>query len=128
LLGRWRRSGHHSQPPPLHALGAPLARTARAVARRHGAGGDRTIGSPGGGMIRTALDRVGIVMMSAVGDAVHVLPVLNALKRHSPSTRTTWVLQPGPATLVRGHPAVDDIVLFDRSRGLHAFTDVRHAL
>jgi heptosyltransferase I len=74
------------------------------------------------------LDRVGIVMMSAVGDAVHVLPVLHALSRHSPESRITWVLQPGPATLVRGHPHVDDIVLFDRSRGWHAFADVRRAL
>jgi len=48
-----------------------------------------------------ALDRVGIVMMSAVGDAVHVLPVITALKRHHPTTRITWVLQPGPASLVR---------------------------
>jgi heptosyltransferase I len=71
------------------------------------------------------LDRVGIVMMSAVGDAVHVLPVLAALKRHAPESRITWVLQPGPASLVRGHPHVDDIVLFDRSKGWHAFTDVR---
>ena len=73
-------------------------------------------------------DRIGIVMMSAVGDAVHVLPVLNALKRHAPSSRITWVLQPGPATLVRGHPHVDEIVEFDRSRGLRAFTDVRREL
>ncbi|HEU4631702.1 MAG TPA: glycosyltransferase family 9 protein [Gemmatimonadaceae bacterium] len=79
-------------------------------------------------MIRAALDRVGIVMMSAVGDAVHVLPVITALKRHRPSSHITWVLQPGPATLVRGHPDVDEIVLFDRSRGLRAFTDVRHEL
>ena len=63
-----------------------------------------------------SLDRICIVMMSAVGDAVHVLPVINALKRQRPGCRITWVLQPGPATLVRGHPAVDDIVLFDRSR------------
>ena len=74
------------------------------------------------------LDRVCIVMMSAVGDAVHVLPVINALKRHRPSTHITWVLQPGPATLVRGHPSVDDIVLFDRSKGLRAFLEVRDAL
>jgi len=26
--------------------------------------------------------RIGIVMMSAIGDAVHVLPVVTALKRH----------------------------------------------
>ncbi|MEP7347927.1 MAG: glycosyltransferase family 9 protein, partial [Gemmatimonadaceae bacterium] len=79
-------------------------------------------------MIETPLDRVGIVMMSAVGDAVHVLPVINALKRHRPECRITWVLQPGPATLVRGHPSVDDIVLFDRSQGWRAFMNVRREL
>lgn len=74
------------------------------------------------------MDHVGIVMMSAVGDAVHVLPVLDALKRHRPGMRITWVLQPGPATLVRGHRHVDEIVEFDRSRGWRAFVDVRRAL
>ena len=79
-------------------------------------------------MMHPRLDRVGIVMMSAVGDAVHVLPVLNALKRHSPTTHVTWVLQPGPAALVRGHQHVDDIVLFDRAKGWRAFTEVRQTL
>ena len=71
-----------------------------------------------------APDNVCIVMMSAVGDAVHVLPVINALKRANPGTRITWVLQPGPAALVRGHRSVDEIVVFDRARGLAAFGDV----
>ena len=75
-----------------------------------------------------SLDRVCIVMMSAVGDAVHVLPVINAIKRHRPSSHITWVLQPGPAMLVRGHRSVDEIILFDRSRGLRAFTDIRREL
>lgn len=79
-------------------------------------------------MIDARLDNIGIVMMSAVGDAVHVLPVLNALKRHAPRSRVTWVLQPGPASLVRGHEHVDEIVLFDRSKGWRAFTDVRREL
>ena len=79
-------------------------------------------------LIDAKLDRIGIVMMSAVGDAVHVLPVLNALKQHAPRSRLTWVLQPGPATLVRGHRNLDEIVLFDRSKGWHAFTDVRREL
>ncbi len=79
-------------------------------------------------MTRYNLDRVCIVMMSAVGDAVHVLPVINAIKREHPSSRITWVLQPGPASLVSGHPAVDDIVIFDRTRGVGAFADVRREL
>ncbi|HXI99375.1 MAG TPA: glycosyltransferase family 9 protein [Gemmatimonadaceae bacterium] len=73
-------------------------------------------------------DNVCVVMMSAVGDAVHVLPVINALKRANPRTRITWILQPGPAALVRGHRSVDEIVVFDRSRGIRAFTDVASAM
>ena len=73
-------------------------------------------------------DNICIVMMSAVGDAVHVLPVINALKRNNPRTRITWVLQPGPAALVRGHRSVDEIVVFDRARGLAAFADVARDL
>jgi len=74
------------------------------------------------------MNRVCIVMMSAVGDAVHVLPVINAIKRAHPASRITWVLQPGPASLVRGHPNVDEIVLFDRTKGLGGFFNVSREL
>ncbi len=73
-------------------------------------------------------DKICIVMMSAVGDAVHVLPLINALKRENPKTRISWVLQPAPGTLVRGHRSVDEIINFDRSRGLMAFADVAQEL
>jgi heptosyltransferase I len=79
-------------------------------------------------MIDVPLRRICVVMMSAVGDAVHVLPLLNALKRHSPRVHVTWVLQPGSAMLVRGHRSVDEILLFDRSRGWRAFVDIRRQL
>lgn len=79
-------------------------------------------------VIRAPLRRVCIVMMSAAGDVVHVLPVLHALKRHAPGVNVTWVLQPGPATLVEGHPLVDRVVIFERGRGRRAFADVRRTL
>jgi heptosyltransferase I len=79
-------------------------------------------------MDQPSLDRVGIVMMSALGDAVHVLPVINAIKRHSPKSHVSWILQPGPARLVRGHRAVDEIILFQRGGGLSAFADIRRRL
>ena len=68
--------------------------------------------------------RVCIVMMSAVGDTVHVLPVVTALKRHDPTMHLSWVLQPLPASLVQGHPGVDEIIPFDPGRGWRAFADV----
>jgi heptosyltransferase I len=79
-------------------------------------------------VIPARLDRICIVMMSAVGDAVHVLPVINALKRHAPACRITWVLQGGAASLVRGHRSVDDIIIFDRHAGLRGFADIRREL
>jgi len=72
--------------------------------------------------------RICIVMMSAAGDAVHTLPVVNALKRHRKHCHITWILQPAPATLVQGHRAVDEILLFDRSRGWRAFGDIHRTL
>jgi len=74
------------------------------------------------------LRRVCIVLLSAVGDVVHALPVVNALKRDDPTRRITWLLQPGPATLVRGHPSVDDIIVVERSHGWRGFLDARRAL
>jgi len=58
-----------------------------------------------------------IVMMSAIGDSVHVLPVVNALRRAWPDTTISWIIQPLPHILVRDHPAVDEYLLFHRSRG-----------
>lgn len=74
------------------------------------------------------MDRTCIVMMSAVGDTVHVLPVLTALKRHRPSMHVSWVLQPGPASLVRGHPDVDEIIPFHYGTGWRGYAAVRQAL
>jgi heptosyltransferase I len=62
-----------------------------------------------------------IVMLSAIGDAVHVLPVANALKRCWPETRITWVIQPVPHKLVEGHEAIDDFVVFRRRSGRGAW-------
>jgi heptosyltransferase I len=72
--------------------------------------------------------RICIVMMSAIGDAVHVLPVVAALKRHDPGSKITWILQPGPASLVRNHPDVDEILIFESARGWRGMLDLRSAL
>ena len=74
---------------------------------------------------------IAILMLSALGDAVHVLPVANALRRAYPGARITWIVQPVPHRLVAGHPAVDEFVLFRRRRGLDAwrsYAELRRAL
>lgn len=75
--------------------------------------------------------RVAIIMLSAIGDSVHVLPVANALRRAVPSIRLTWVIQPVPHRLTHNHPSIDEFVIFRRSRGLDgikSFTRARREL
>jgi heptosyltransferase I len=68
-----------------------------------------------------------IVMLSAMGDAVHVLPVASALKKKWPDTRITWVIQPVPYQLVKGHRSIDEFIIFRRRRGRAVF-DSYHEL
>jgi len=64
------------------------------------------------------LREVCIVMLSALGDAMHVLPVATALKRAWSGARITWVVQPAARALVGRHPAVDEFIVFHRRTGL----------
>jgi heptosyltransferase I len=54
--------------------------------------------------------RVCLVLQSGVGDIVHGLPLVNALKRDDPERHITWVVEPVPARVLDNHPAVDDVV------------------
>jgi heptosyltransferase I len=70
------------------------------------------------------LRSVCIVMLSAIGDVVHVLPVANALRRAWPDVRISWIIQPTPKTLVEGHPSVDELIVYKRRRrGLRSWTN-----
>jgi heptosyltransferase I len=67
--------------------------------------------------------QVCVVLLTGIGDVVHGLPVVNALKRDDPAVRITWVVEPPAAPLLEHHPAVDDVVVFrkrDGARGVAA--------
>ncbi len=72
---------------------------------------------PTGQELLTQSRRLLVVMLSAIGDAVHVLPVIHALKAHRRDLEITWVIQPVPHELVEHHPDVDRFVTFKRVRG-----------
>lgn len=68
---------------------------------------------------------VALVLLSAIGDVVHGMPVASSLKQAWPDTRLTWVIQPAGFKLVEHHPAVDEFLVFERHRGVSAFLDFR---
>ena len=65
-----------------------------------------------------------IVMLSGIGDTVHVLPVANALKRAWPEVRISWIIQSVSGALVDGHPAIDELLVYHRRcRGTQTWTN-----
>ena len=55
--------------------------------------------------------RVLIVRTSAMGDVVHALPVLTALRRHLPEAKIGWVVEESMAPLLQGHPDLDELLV-----------------
>ncbi|HET6879773.1 MAG TPA: lipopolysaccharide heptosyltransferase II [Pirellulales bacterium] len=60
--------------------------------------------------------RILLIKPSAVGDIVHALPVLVRLRERYPDAQIDWFVTPENADLVRHHPALSNVVLFDRRR------------
>ncbi|HXW25117.1 MAG TPA: lipopolysaccharide heptosyltransferase II [Xanthobacteraceae bacterium] len=58
--------------------------------------------------------RILLIKLSAVGDVVHTIPVLNKLRRRYPSARIDWLVTPAIGELIRHHPGVSNVILFSR--------------
>ena len=65
-----------------------------------------------------------IVKLSAIGDVIHTLPALNALRRHFPQAEITWLVERAAADLVVGHPALDRVIVSHRKQWIQA---LKHA-
>ncbi len=58
--------------------------------------------------------RILIVRLSAIGDVVHGLPVLCALRDHFPEAHLGWVVERRAAAILRGHRALDELIELPR--------------
>ncbi len=62
-----------------------------------------------------------IVCFGAIGDVTRALPLAVRIKKQWPSCTLDWAIEPISQSIVKGHPAIDTVRLFDRPRGLSAF-------
>src|SRR5580698_93646 len=65
-------------------------------------------------MPAVAADRILIVRLSAIGDVLHGLPVLCALRDALPHAHLAWVVEGRTADLLAGHPALDELIVVPR--------------
>jgi heptosyltransferase I len=62
-----------------------------------------------------------IVKMSAIGDVIHTLPALTALRRHYPGAQIDWVIEQTAVEAVRGHKALDRLLIWQRKSSIKQF-------
>jgi lipopolysaccharide heptosyltransferase I len=58
--------------------------------------------------------RITIVRLSAIGDCIHGLPVLCALRDALPHAHLSWVVEGRTADFLRRHPALDQVIQVPR--------------
>jgi len=55
-----------------------------------------------------------IVKLSSLGDVIHTLPAVQALKRRFPESRITWAVERAHSGVLRGLPFIDEVIEWDR--------------
>ncbi len=58
--------------------------------------------------------RILLVRLSAIGDVIHGMPVLCALRERFPNAHLSWVAEPAGAKLLEGHESLDELVVVPR--------------
>jgi heptosyltransferase-1 len=72
-----------------------------------------------------------IVKLSAIGDVVHTLPSLAAIRKRYPDAHITWVIEEDSADIIESHPRLDRVLVSRRKswvRNLRALRDVRKTI
>ncbi len=66
-----------------------------------------------------------IVKLSAIGDVIHTLPALNAIRKQYPRAHITWLVEEAAAGLIQAHAALNRVLISKRKEwvkglfGLH---------
>ena len=65
--------------------------------------------------------RILFVLLGAIGDVTRALPLLTRVRRAYPSAHIAWAVEPAAASLLDYHPALNDVLLYQRTRGSRTF-------
>ncbi len=60
--------------------------------------------------------RICIIKPSSLGDVIHCLPILPALRELFPMARISWVVNAAFRSLLDNHPNVDEVIAFERGK------------
>ena len=57
--------------------------------------------------------RIVIVKLSSIGDVVHALPAVAAIRRALPDARISWIVERRASAMLKGSPVIDELIEID---------------
>lgn len=57
-----------------------------------------------------------VVKLSAIGDVVHTLPAIAALRNAYPESRITWIAEKAAANILLGNKTIDELIVIDTKK------------
>jgi len=75
--------------------------------------------------------RLLVVKLSSIGDVVHTLPAVAAVRRSRPDIRISWAVDSRASAILHGSPVIDDLVEIDSANAngpLKRIASFRHAM
>ena len=73
-------------------------------------------------------EKICIVRTTALGDVVHALSMVNAIKKKHPETHITWLLAPLSYEVVKHQPNIDNFIIFDGKKGITSWLELKKGL
>ena len=70
-------------------------------------------------------DRFLVVRLTALGDILHTVPAVAALRRAQPAARIDWVVEGKWAPILEGSPAINEVIPFDRRSAWGALESIQ---
>ena len=65
-----------------------------------------------------------IILMGSIGDVARGLCLVSQIKNNLPESRVTWLVEPTCSEVVRLHPQIDNMVVFNRPRNILGIQDL----
>ena len=65
-----------------------------------------------------------IILMGSLGDVARGLCLVSHIKKNLPESRVTWLVEPMCSEVVRLHPRIDKIIVFNRPRNILGIRDL----
>lgn len=65
-----------------------------------------------------------IILMGSIGDVARGLCLVSHIKNHLPDSRVTWLVEPLCSEVVRLHPRIDKMIVFNRPKNILGIRDL----